>query len=93
MRAFLQALSLFLFTLLFIFAAYGLPEWLPADLYLRLDPLLTLSALLAKKEYIARALWSIIIVGATIFIGRFFCGYVCPLGVTIDLGHFFLAED
>ncbi len=89
MRAFLQALSLFLFTLLFIFAAYGLPEWLPADLYLRLDPLLTLSALLAKKEYIARALWSIIIVGATIFIGRFFCGYVCPLGVTIDLGHFF----
>ncbi len=88
MRAILQALSLFLFTLLFIYAAYGLPEWLPADIYLRLDPLLALTALLAQKEYIARALWSLITIGATIFIGRFFCGYVCPLGAAIDLGQF-----
>lgn len=89
MRAILQGLSLFLFTLFFIFAAYGLPEWLPADVYLRLDPLLAITALLAQKEYIARALWSIITIGATILIGRFFCGYVCPLGVAIDLGKYF----
>lgn len=88
MRVALQGLSLSLFTLLFILATYGLPDWLPADLYLRLDPLLALSAFLANKEIIPRALWSLVIIGATLFIGRFFCAYVCPLGVTIDFGHF-----
>lgn len=88
MRTILQTLSLTLFSVLFILATYGLPSWLPADLYLRLDPLLALSALLAKKEIIPRALWSLIIIAATLLIGRFFCGYICPLGVTIDLGYF-----
>jgi polyferredoxin len=84
MRTFLQALSLFIFTIFFIFANYRLPEWLPADVYLRLDPLLGLSAVLAGKEVISRALWSLIVLGSTLVIGRFFCAYVCPLGATID---------
>jgi len=84
MRTAVQALSLLLFTLLFLFANYKLPDWLPADIYLRLDPLLGLSAILAGKEIANRALWSLILIGATIVIGRFFCGYVCPLGATID---------
>ena len=44
MRKFLQALSLLLFSALFFFATYRLPDWLPADIYLRLDPLLGLNA-------------------------------------------------
>ncbi len=88
MRTFLQALSFLIFTTLFIFANYKLPEWLPADVYLRLDPLLGLSAVLAGKEVINRALWSLIVLGATLVIGRFFCAYVCPLGATIDFWDF-----
>ena len=84
MRTAIQALSLLLFTLLFLFANYRLPDWLPADIYLRLDPLLGLSAILAGKEIVNRALWSLILIGATIVVGRFFCGYVCPLGAAID---------
>ena len=84
MRTFLQALSLAIFTTLFIFADYKLPEWLPADAYLRLDPLLGLSAVLAGKEIISRAIWSIIVIGATLVVGRFFCAYVCPMGAAID---------
>jgi polyferredoxin len=61
-----------------------MPDWLPADLYLRLDPLLGLGALLARKEMILRVLWSLILVGATLFAGRFFCAYVCPMGASID---------
>ncbi len=87
MRIFFQASSLFLFTALFYLATYKLPDWLPADIYLRLDPLLGLTAILAGKEIIGRTLWSLIIVGATLLIGRFFCGYVCPMGVVIDFGH------
>ena len=84
MRTAVQVLSLLLFTLLFLFANYRLPDWLPADMYLRLDPLLGLGAILAGKEIVNRALWSLILIGATILVGRFFCGYVCPLGAAID---------
>jgi ferredoxin len=85
MRTFIQALSLALFSLLFFFFAnYKLPDWLPADIYLRLDPLLGLSAILSAREWIGRAAWSLILVGATLTVGRFFCGYVCPMGAVID---------
>jgi len=85
MRTWIQALSLALFSLLFFFFAnYKLPEWLPADIYLRLDPLLGLSAILSAREWIGRALWSLLLIGATLVVGRFFCGYVCPMGVAID---------
>ncbi|MBI5966285.1 MAG: 4Fe-4S dicluster domain-containing protein [Deltaproteobacteria bacterium] len=84
MRTFVQAFSLFLFSALFILATYKLPDWLPADVYLRLDPLLGLTAILTGKEIISRALWSLIIIGATLAIGKFFCSYVCPLGAVID---------
>jgi ferredoxin len=85
MKAWVQALSLVLFSLLFFFFAnYKLPDWLPADIYLRLDPLLGLSAILSAREWIPRAFWSLVLIGATFAVGRFFCGYVCPMGAAID---------
>jgi len=84
MRTFIQALSLFLFSTLFVFATYRLPDWLPADIYLRLDPLLGMNAVFAAREIITRALWSLVIIGTTLAIGRFFCAYVCPMGASID---------
>ncbi len=81
MRKVIQALSLLLFSTLFVFATYRLPDWLPADIYLRLDPLLGLNAVFAAREIIGRALWSLTVIGATLVIGRFFCAYVCPMGV------------
>jgi len=88
MRTFIQALSLLLFSTLFVFATYKLPDWLPADIYLRLDPLLGINAVFAAREVISRALWSLILIGATLAIGRFFCAYVCPTGGSIDFLDF-----
>jgi MauM/NapG family ferredoxin protein len=88
MRTFIQALSLLLFSTLFVFATYKLPDWLPADIYLRLDPLLGINAVFAAREVISRALWSLILIGATLVIGRFFCAYVCPTGASIDFLDF-----
>jgi ferredoxin-type protein NapF len=84
MRKAVQALSLLLFTALFALATYRLPDWIPADLYLRIDPLLGFSAVLASREMIGRVLGSLILIGATLAVGRFFCAYVCPLGAAID---------
>ncbi|MBU4370642.1 MAG: 4Fe-4S binding protein [Proteobacteria bacterium] len=90
MRKTVQALSLLIFTAFFLLATYRLPDWLPADLYLRIDPLLGLNALLASREMIGRVLWSLILIGATLAVGRFFCAYVCPLGAAIDGFDFLL---
>jgi polyferredoxin len=84
MRTIIQALSLLLFSTLFVFATYKLPDWLPADIYLRLDPLLGINAIFAAREIINRALWALVTIGATLVIGRFFCAYVCPMGASID---------
>jgi len=84
MRTIIQALSLLLFSTLFVLATYKLPNWLPADIYLRLDPLLGMNAVFAAREIIGRALWSLTTIGATLIIGRFFCAYICPMGVSID---------
>ena len=84
MRTILQALSLLLFSLFLFFATYKLPDWLPADIYLRLDPLLGLNAVFAAREMIGRALWALVTIGATLLIGRFFCAYACPMGASID---------
>ena len=88
MRTLIQALSLLLFSTLFVFATYKLPDWLPADIYLRVDPLLGINAVFAAREVIGRALWSLILIGATLAIGRFFCAYVCPTGASIDFLDF-----
>lgn len=85
MRRVIQGISLIIFSLLFYLASFRLPNWLMADIYLRLDPLLGINAIFAKKEIISRALFGIITIVATIFIGRFFCAYVCPTGASIDL--------
>ena len=90
MRKSIQALSLLLFTTLFLLATYRLPDWLPADIYLRIDPLLGINAVIASREFIARVLWSLLLVGATLVVGRFFCAYLCPLGVSIDFLDFLL---
>jgi MauM/NapG family ferredoxin protein len=84
MKKTIQTLSLLLFSTLFIFATYRLPDWLPADIYLRIDPLLGINAVIASREVIVRVLWSLLLVGATLAVGRFFCAYVCPLGASID---------
>ena len=88
MRTFIQALSLLLFSVFFVFATYKLPNWFPADIYLRLDPLLGINAVFAAREIIGRALWALATIGATLVIGRFFCAYVCPMGASIDFLDF-----
>jgi polyferredoxin len=48
--------------------------------FLNLDPLVALVNILAGHALYPALIWSIIILIPTFFMGRFFCGWVCPLG-------------
>jgi MauM/NapG family ferredoxin protein len=54
------------------------------NLPFRLDPLIAASAMLAAKALIATLLLSLVTVALTIFVGRAFCGWICPLGTLLD---------
>ncbi len=58
----------------------------PVNLFFRLDPLAALSNALAGHALYRGLLWSLLILIPTMFLGRFFCGWICPLG---SIHHFF----
>jgi len=87
----LRVLSQTFFFLLFLFllvrTQYGGTDeiGLPVKVLLEIDPLHLLSTLLATGT-IPGLLWlALITVALTFVFGRFFCGWVCPLGVCIQL--------
>lgn len=60
-------------------------QWLPAETFLMIDPLVSLSTAIASRSWV----WSLVSMAAIllvcVLIPRGFCGYLCPLGTTIDL--------
>jgi len=52
----------------------------PVSIALEFDPLTALMTLLSSGTLYKGLLWSLVILIPTIFLGRFFCGWVCPLG-------------
>jgi ferredoxin len=79
-----QLLFLGLFVALFVLARYGKPAGFQ-HLFLRFDPLVLLVVSIAGRAIVGVALPALVLVGLTLVLGRFFCGYVCPLGTSIDL--------
>jgi len=52
----------------------------PVSIALQFDPLVALGTLLAEWTIFKGLLWSLVVLIPTIFLGRVFCGWVCPLG-------------
>jgi len=60
-------------------AFWQLRGW-PINWILELDPLTALSTSLATHSFYASLAWALVAIVLTLFVGRFFCGFVCPLG-------------
>jgi len=80
-----QAATLSAFLILLILAAYPLVGGVPVNAFLQMDPLAGGIAVISGRAIIA-ALWpALLLVFLTFFLGRFFCGHLCPMGTTIDM--------
>ena len=51
------------------------------NLFLKIDPLIALSTLLSSWTLYKGLALSLVVIIPTLFIGRFFCSWVCPFGV------------
>ena len=60
-------------------AWYQLRGW-PINWLLDLDPLTALATVLATGTLYATLAWALVTLVLTLFVGRFFCGFACPLG-------------
>ena len=93
LRRISQTFFLFLFLLLLVFTALRPMPGTTSDIHVgaavRLffdwDPLVAVANALASHALYRGLVWSLIILLPTLFLGRFFCGWICPMGT---LQHF-----
>ena len=82
-----QALFLLLFLFLFLKTEYSFDDTVgyPADIFLKFDPFLMLTTLLNTFTLPPFFLTASITLVFTLLLGRFFCGWICPLGTIHSL--------
>ncbi len=84
-RKAVQVVALVAFMALFLWSRQG--GW-PGNLInipMRLDPLLVLAQSIASRILLAGSALALIVIVGTLVFGRAWCGWLCPLGTTLDL--------
>lgn len=83
-RWIIQLFFLGLFIFFFLQTKFTLPVRLQ-NIFFRFDPLVLLITSIAFRTIITSALLATVILVISLIFGRFFCGFVCPLGTVIDI--------
>jgi len=85
-----QAVFLLFFLYLLLNAATPLGGPLPVDLFLRVSLFSAVIGSLAAKKLILAYWPALLLIPLTLVLGRAFCGWICPLGTTIDMSDWAL---
>jgi MauM/NapG family ferredoxin protein len=85
LRPLVQAGALLLFLYLLLATRRDLSPFLPVQLFFRLDPLVGLASMIAARTWIGLLALSLLVLVATLVLGRAWCGWLCPLGTVLDL--------
>jgi len=90
LRRFYQAFFLFFFIVAFFLNTQGLLKGHPVTVFLDSSALNGIGTLLSAQN-IAYTMWiGFLILIFSLFLGRFFCGWICPLGTLFHLVSFLL---
>jgi len=77
-----------LFVFLLVAGAMGLVERYATELFLDMSVLAGLATVITQHNLMAGMFLGVLIAAATLFVGRFFCGWVCPMGACQQLGAY-----
>lgn len=82
-----QIFFLIIFVILFVMTEYrGKDEiGVAINSFFRTNPLVVLSFILSAKTFVFILAPGLLLIIFTALLGRFFCGWICPLGTIIDL--------
>jgi len=88
LRRTVQIVCLLVFLGLLFTATFPFPSFpVSHQLFLRASPVVYLSRMIASRHVFFPALPLIVMLSA-VLVGRVFCGWVCPLGTTLDIVDF-----
>ena len=80
----IQVSFLLLFILFFLQTRYGVGASFP-NLLFRFDPLILVVTSVATRSLTLTVMPALFVMLLTLVFGRFFCGFICPLGTSIDI--------
>jgi len=93
----IRRLSQLIFLVLFICilwsTAYPLTGLLPPETFFKINPLIMLMTALSGRVVLAGLGAASAMLVLTLLFGRFFCGWVCPLGTMIDIAARLVRRD
>ncbi len=92
LRRAVQLIVLALFLLVLINASAPMRFPVPVDFFLDLSPLNALVGAIAGRGLFSGWWLALVVLAATLPLGRYFCGWVCPLGTTLDITDRVLAR-
>ena len=80
----IQLISLILFLSLLALAISSAITPTPLDLFLLLDPALIALTAISARIFTIAFIPAVLVLIITLLFGRIFCGYICPMGTTLD---------
>jgi MauM/NapG family ferredoxin protein len=91
LRILYQGFFLLLFVWLLARLAAGDLRDFPYPAFFHADPLAAVGVTFAAGTLPGALIWFLVLVGLTLLLGRFFCGWVCPLGTLQQLSSWLLS--
>ncbi len=84
-RVVVQTVAFSLFLLFVGVTSYGALKGFPVSGFMELDPLVGVGSAIASRHVYHHVIYSLVLIAATILLGRVFCNWLCPMGILMQL--------